>query len=460
MAPPKVRKSESFGAVKESAVRLLGPVKYRTTNLHIENQILTAGSQIASYLRKIPVKRDTIMVFADDAPYLNWAHSCRFLMFDAKTNELYDEVAAEFPPYMTEIPKTYEVFHRPVTMRPSDVLWPLRPVMVCPFRFPVGQRYAVLFSGASNNRHTNDLEFLYRTLRDKYNFKDENIYCLNYDGTINYSGDPKPVGNWPGDHTAYRMPVKGKGTKADLEAVLNSLKTKLKADDLLFIHTNNHGGLDSAKNDSYLVTYSGPAYYAADFANKLAELPKFNWLIVMMEQCHSGGFNDPIIANSPATRTSVASACVKANNSAGDAEFDPFAHDWISAITLHNMYGAALVSNPDTDSDGRIEAKEAFDYADSVHVAYDTPVYSQSSVDAASCYLGQRYLWWWPRCPILVKLFEPYYSRLPIPEFYKRVYTKIAPQLEEIEQKLEKDMDVSARELEPKIRKAIEDAFR
>jgi hypothetical protein len=180
----------------------------------------------------------------------------------------------------------------------------------------------------------------------------------------------------------------------------------------------------------------------------------------MMEQCHSGGFNDPIIANSPATRTSVASACVKANNSAGDAEFDPFAHDWISAITLHNMYGTALVSNPDTDSDGRIEAKEAFDYADSVHVAYDTPVYSQSSVDAASCYLGQRYLWWWPRCPILVKLFEPYYSRLPIPEFYKRVYTKIAPQLEEIEQKLEKDMDVSARELEPKIRKAIEDAFR
>jgi len=74
-----------------------------------------------------------------------------------------------------------------------------------------------------------------------------------------------------------------------------------------------------------LCTYSGADYYASDFGAKLAELPKFLHLVVMMEQCHSGGFNQPILDNSPATHTSVASACLEPNNSIGGAHFDPFA---------------------------------------------------------------------------------------------------------------------------------------
>jgi len=40
------------------------------------------------------------------------------------------------------------------------------------------------------------------------------------------------------------MPVKDKGTKADLDAAIDDVKMKLKKDDLLLIHTNNHGGYD------------------------------------------------------------------------------------------------------------------------------------------------------------------------------------------------------------------------
>ena len=40
------------------------------------------------------------------------------------------------------------------------------------------------------------------------------------------------------------MPVKGKGTKADLDAVFDDVKKRLKKDDLLLVHTNNHGGYD------------------------------------------------------------------------------------------------------------------------------------------------------------------------------------------------------------------------
>ena len=72
----------------------------------------------------------------------------------------------------------------------------------------------------------------------------------------------------------------------------------------------------------------------------------------MYEQCHSGGFNGPTIANSKAKYTTVASACVEANNSIGGAAFDPFARDWISAMAGHTPSGGALASNPDVNNDG------------------------------------------------------------------------------------------------------------
>jgi hypothetical protein len=289
------------------------------------------------------------MVFADEAPLLNWGHACRYLIYDARSAELLEEVSAQFPPYLTNTPGTFQVFHESVRLATDHRFWYVRPKFRCPIRFKKGSRYAVLFAGAANNRHTNDLEFLYRTLRHLYNFEDKNIYCLNYDGTVNYSGAPMPVVNWPGDNTPYQMPVKGPGTKAALDAVLVDLKSKLKKDDFLLLHTNNHGGWDGP-GKANLVTYSGPWYYAADFANKIGTLPRFHCLMVMMEQCHAGGFNAPILAQSPADHTSIASACLEPNNSIGGPQFDPFARDWIAAITGHDPYGAALAFNPDTNA--------------------------------------------------------------------------------------------------------------
>ena len=86
-------------------------------------------------------------------------------------------------------------------MRRAEVgkLHPQELEVAFPFKFRKGNRYAILFSGASNNRHTNDLEFLYRQLVDRFFFAEDNITVLNYDGTVNYSGWPKPVSSWPGD---------------------------------------------------------------------------------------------------------------------------------------------------------------------------------------------------------------------------------------------------------------------
>jgi hypothetical protein len=323
------------------------------------------------------------------------------------------------------------------------------PWFLCPIHIPKGKRYAVLFSGASNNRHTNDLEFLYRTLRHMYGFPAANIYVLNFDGTVNYNGGPHPVTSWPGNHTAYQMPVNGQGTKSALESVLNTLKTKLQPDDFLLIHTNNHGGHNGTQ--SYLCTSSGPEYLASDFADKLATFPQYYCLMVMMEQCHSGGFNAPVLSHSTATYTSVSSACQELRSSIGGAEFDPFARDWISAMNGSTPYGGALASNPDTDISGKVSAHEAHNYANAIHDPYDTPVYNQSSVAAGKCFLGQRYWYCFVWCQVLYDILYPYYIRKPIPEFYDMVHTKLMPQLADIEAKVAELSTKNEQELRAKV---------
>ena len=448
----------AFARARDIAVRALSPGRAETTNLWIENRALPKGARVAAHRQPIPIERDTILVFADDAPRFNWAHPCRYILNDARTGEPYREIEARFPPYLADTPATFQPFHEPVRVEPRR-LWPIRPGLGCFKRVPKGKRYAILFSGASNNRHTNDLEFLYRTLRDHYGVPDSDIICLNHDGTINYNGNPKPVVAWPGDGTAYRMPIKGKGTKADLDAALDDIAKRIKPEDSLLIHTNNHGGWDGW-GQAYLCTHSGADYYAADFGAKLATLPPHRCLIAMMEQCHSGGFNAPVISNSTATYRSISSACLEDRNSIGGAEFDPFARDWIAAMAGHTPTGGALASNPDVDGDGAVEAREAHDYADSIHHADDTPVWSQSSTTARSCHLAQRYGWAWSWfCPLLIEPLIPIWEGLPIPEFHERFRRGVAPVLDEIETAMERDVVTQRRAITKRVTEAIKQTF-
>jgi len=448
--------------VQDHAMSSLSWTQLRTTNLHIEKEDKPRGALLAAHPPRagFKLKRNSIVVFADDAPAFNWSHPCRYLLYDAKTGEPYEEVHDEFPPYLTKVPESYVPFHQPVRLDPGEILWPIKPLLRCPLRFPAGERYAILYSGASNNRHTNDLEFLYRTLRHLYGFKSNNVICLNYDGTLNYSGAPHPVGNWPGDNTPYQMPINGPGTKAALDQALDAIKAKIKAQDFLLIHTNNHGGWNGP-GQAYLCTFSGPAYFAADFGAKLATFPPHYCLMAMYEQCHSGGFNAPTIANSKATYTTVASACLEANNSIGGATFDPFARDWIAAMAGHTPTGTALAFNPDTNHNGRVSASEAFHYADVVHDPYDTPVYSQNIAAAGDTFLAQRYVWWWWWwCFDIVKLAEPVYIKMPIPEFYVIWNEKLAPRLAELEKGLEATSDKERKALAPKLKLMIEEILR
>jgi len=419
-----------FNRVRNHGFQQLTWEKRRTTNLYLDERVYEPGTRIGPRREDTVVDRSTDLVFADDDPFANFSHNCRYLLYDAKNGELYREKPARFPPFEKEIPRTLQAFHEPLQFQTNPNYFVHKPYFVCPILWPEGTRYAILYAGMTNKRHLNDMEFLYRTLVDKYGFSPSHIYALSYDGTLNTQDGVQT--HWPGDGSAYRIHITGSGTQTSLEAAIDDLKGKIKSKDVLLIHTNNHGGYDGTPGTANLCTYpSWDGYYANDFAAKLAGLPKFRKLIVMMEQCHAGGFNGPILANSPATDTSVASAAIEPNNSyvTADGNWDPFARDWISAQAGHDSFGGSLAFNPDGNGNGIIEAEEAFNYANIVRDPRDTPNFSESSEAGGDITLGQDYTvyWrWW--CFVLYDVLERYYIKLPPEEYYDRLH-KIMPEL-------------------------------
>jgi len=367
--------------VKKSAIKQVRKLNTRgkdDINLYMNTIELPKDHILNAGRIKHKVKRKSVFVLADLAPKLNWSHPCKHMLFDAETGELYDEVQANLPPAEFYIKRNeFDGIHTPVKLpiiaKERALLKGKIPGLTNALVNARGNRFAILFSGMSDNRHTNDLEFIYRTLIDVYGFNAANIQVLNYDGTLNYSGAPNPIGNWPGDNTAYRMPIDARGGDNELRDAIRSLNTQIKDGDFLFIHTNNHGGHDGTQSD--LCCYPNwDSWTASEYGTELAALPAYDVLMVMMEQCHSGGFMDETINNSTAKWTHFSAACREDKNSIGGADFDPFAYDWIAGVTGQYGDGSALNLVVDSNADGRISASEAHTYADADKDPYDTPV--------------------------------------------------------------------------------------
>lgn len=446
--------------VRQHAVSTLSAETRQTTNLHIDEHIHQKGEKLGPEFQNIEVEKPSILVFADDQPLANFGHACRYLLYDAESAVFYREIPARFPPYTLKPPASLKPLHVPVKFVPGDYFH-LPPIIPCPIIRPDGARYAILYSGMSNMRHLNDLEFAYRMLIDRYGFDKSHIYVLNYDGTLNTQDGPATI--WPGDGTAYRINVTGQGNRAAFQAAFNTLKKKLKPHDSLFIHTNNHG--DNFGAGSFLCQYPAwGTYMASDFCTDLAILPTYRSLLVMMEQCNSGGFNLPVIAASTANATSIASAAIATQSSyaSPDGNWDSFARDWIAAQIGHDPYGAALAFNPDTNLDGAIEATEAFNYANSVRNPSDSPNYNQGSVAGGEITLNQKYALWWHWCLLLspeIEKFRPPFPNPPDPEFYDKVQAASAELQGTMMSALDKSAVELRRQLAPRIAAAFEKEF-
>lgn len=100
-------------------------------------------------------------------------------------------------------------------------------------------------------------------------------------------------------------------------------------------------------------------------------------------------------------------------------------------MTTHDPFGAALAMDPDVTHNGKISAQEAFLYADVVHNAFDTPVYSSRGDHAYDHSLNQKWRWIFLYTPIIVAELKAVRERLALkePEYRAFVSRVIVPKL-------------------------------
>src|SRR5262245_44932381 len=103
-----------FEQIRHDARLRLAFERREPSNLWIDEEVRRRGQTIVAQHQEIEIERDTVLVFADDAPLANWGHSCRYLLYEPERGELYREVEAQFPPYLTNQPDSYRPFHLPI----------------------------------------------------------------------------------------------------------------------------------------------------------------------------------------------------------------------------------------------------------------------------------------------------------------------------------------------------------
>lgn len=106
--------------VRAAVVDPLDPDARDTRAFYLDTVVHPGGSEIRVGDRSVVARADTVVVFVDDEPGKNWAHDCRYLLFDVETGEI-ETVPGRHPPSLTDVPGTY----RPLSLPPGVPAWAL-----------------------------------------------------------------------------------------------------------------------------------------------------------------------------------------------------------------------------------------------------------------------------------------------------------------------------------------------
>ena len=205
-------------------------------------------------------------------------------------------------------------------------------------------KYAVLISGNTENRHRINLYLTYKILLEN-DFQRDNIYILDNEG--------KKVSPYPVDESARRESI---------IRIFDHLRKKIDDQDLLFVYMTDHGertlrtfNRDYGKEIAKLSTLVIPGYDLdqREFSECLQGInPQTG--IFLFEQCYSGGFAEEI-----GKGNYLAIASTKSRNTSSSGINDSFGRYFMLAFRNRQ--------NSDLNSDGKISIGEAFEYAKNQH---------------------------------------------------------------------------------------------
>lgn len=373
---------------------LLGAVKSVTLEEALYACKLHFQDKDVDYYHVKNINNDSWTIFVDADPMAGWEHECYKIdiptTIEAK-QQLYplegllDITRMKRPPVGNVVPlevknrygsnSTLKPIVRKTTNTNSD-------------NSEIGKRtYALIISGGmsqiSNHiRYWNDCSFIYQTLVNKYDVPKANIYPIMSDGT-NPAVDVNLGG---GQFASQDLDLDGDGeddiqlaaTRTNIRNTLNTLQSKLKEDDHLFIYVIDHGGSNDKVTRSYINLWGVQTLQDYELAEWLVPFcDKYVNVNVVLGPCYSGGFIDDL------TRVGcvVSAACSGSENSYGcsDIPFDEFVYHWTCAVNGAKHNGTPV--SADANKNGKVTMQEAFAYAKANdRISKETPQYVSTPI--------------------------------------------------------------------------------
>jgi hypothetical protein len=200
------------------------------------------------------------------------------------------------------------------------------------------------------------------------------------------------LGNSDNVDLEYRKPVirdlRGPATRKSLSDWFARVGSKLADDDRLFVYFTGHGGQGKPARNTTLTLWNENSMDVKEFTGLLDKLPPKVQVVMIMVQCHSGGFADVIFNNGQAgTNASALSdrhrcgffATVPERQAAGctpdinEENYHEYSTYFFEAICGQSRTGSR-VDPPDYDGDGHVSFAEAHAYVQLHSDTIDIPV--------------------------------------------------------------------------------------
>jgi len=210
-------------------------------------------------------------------------------------------------------------------------------------------KYGVIISGSSEERHKENLSLAYQILLEN-GFQRENVYILNDKG----------------DKTAF-YPVDDIASKEATKKLFSHLEKKVDSGDLLFVYTTGHS------DETSKLALPGENLSEKEMEGYLSHIhPKEG--VVVSDQCYGGNFAKRIGKGNYIG--------ISASEAGKMSKLNTFPQAFFNSLREDNK--------SDIDNDGKVSVKEAFDYAksnDSYAKRGEQKPQIYSGVDASKVFL-------------------------------------------------------------------------
>ncbi|MCQ2218358.1 MAG: T9SS type A sorting domain-containing protein [Paludibacteraceae bacterium] len=333
--------------------------------------------------KNISVPSNSWIFFIDEHPDSDWGHDCRFA-FVSKSNGSLSIMKSILPPEkLYNWGKNFRNTTNEDALRRSTSTYNSSNHGLINYNLytKTGKKspncYSVIINGGYdryNNyrRYWNNCSMIYQALTSVYGYPKENIYVLMGDGTnsaadlnLNTYDDPKLISSpldLDGDGSA---DIKYSATKVNISSVFNELKSRMTANDELFVYVTDHGSNDGS------ICLWGESFSPSEFKTELNKINgKAKSISVLMVQCYSGAFINQIAGTNRTIMTSASST----ETSKSTMDYSKFGRNWLAGNLGYDAINDVNV-NSDKDNDGYFSMEESYSYASSIP-CNSTPQYS------------------------------------------------------------------------------------